>query len=501
MSLTKQPDRESDAALLACFAAVRDERAFAELMRRHSPMVFAAALRIVKQRPDAEDVLQAVFVTLAAKARSLRRVRSLAGWLHNVAVRVGLNVLKMNQRRERRMRELHERRPSRSAQVNGLSGLTELLDEELERLPVRLKEVVILRDLEGCTRMEAARRLGVPPGTIDSRLARGRQRLRERLVRLEVRVGVGGLAFACERLAEAAPQVPAELLRRSARHAELFLAGKSAGGLPAAEKIRTLAQGVMHTMFLSKLSTTVSVVAVMAALVLGAAPASQTLGLASSAQGATYFFDDFEDGDETDGVPATWLRGDNTNGASGVVAGDYILTGTDVSSYVEESTAFDDGYVRVQLRFLQSINSTFAYIGARSPIGAAYVGGIQQDGALAIIEANEGTPIQIHASINTSLSPSTRDVLLQFDTVGTRISLTAWHLGDPKPAQPQLVVFDDTTTSGEVGVGLGNGGGASQVAFRHVEAVPEPPAMALGSLGALALVGFALRAHIAHSTR
>jgi DNA-directed RNA polymerase specialized sigma24 family protein len=83
-----QSDAESDAALLTRFATLRDEQAFAELMRRHGPMVLSVSSRMLRQRQDAEDVLQAVFLTLASRARSLRRVRSVAGWLHNVAVRI-----------------------------------------------------------------------------------------------------------------------------------------------------------------------------------------------------------------------------------------------------------------------------------------------------------------------------------------------------------------------------------------------------------------------------
>jgi DNA-directed RNA polymerase specialized sigma24 family protein len=96
LSVDTPADVESDAALLARFARVRDEAAFAELMRRHRPMVFGVSSPMLRQAEDAEDVLQAVFLALSARTRSLRRVRSVAGWLHNVAVRISLNQLKMN---------------------------------------------------------------------------------------------------------------------------------------------------------------------------------------------------------------------------------------------------------------------------------------------------------------------------------------------------------------------------------------------------------------------
>jgi len=107
------PDRESDAALVARFARLRDEGAFAELVRRHGPMVLGVAMLALKNRQDAEDALQAVFLTMSAKARALRRVRSLAGWVHNVALRISLNLHKMNRRREQGLRQLHQERGRR----------------------------------------------------------------------------------------------------------------------------------------------------------------------------------------------------------------------------------------------------------------------------------------------------------------------------------------------------------------------------------------------------
>ena len=276
-------------------------------------MVLAVGWRMLGQRQDAEDALQAVFLTVAAKARALRRVRSVAGWLHNVAVRISLNLLKMNRRREQGLRKLRNERTGahksephsgsvRSATVHSGSEhsgavhshepdeLRAVLDEELAQLPARFREAVILRDLESYSRHEAAEILGVPGGTVDSRLSRGRKLLHDRLVRRGVTVGAGGLAAMITHCFEAAPALGIELIHQTYRNAQLFLAGTTAGKLSAATKIGSLAQGVLNTMFLTKLSTTVCIVALAAALVLGASPVFDNAGthIELFARGSTF---------------------------------------------------------------------------------------------------------------------------------------------------------------------------------------------------------------------
>jgi RNA polymerase sigma factor (sigma-70 family) len=232
-------NRQSDTALLLRFADVRDEAAFAELMSRHGPMVLATCRRMLAHRQDAEDAFQAVFVTLSARARALRRLRSLGGWLHNVAVRVSYGVLRSN-RRQKQL--LAKQDPRLEPKDDRLADLREALDEELT-VPSRYREAVVLCDLEGYTREEVAGKLDLPAGTDGSRLSRGRKLLRDRLLRRGVAIGAGGIATALSRLAAAAPHVSAELAEQTVHHAELFLAGKSAAGLPAAAKIGSLAQG------------------------------------------------------------------------------------------------------------------------------------------------------------------------------------------------------------------------------------------------------------------
>src|SRR5947209_1476749 len=75
----------TDQELLGSFLARRDESAFAELVRRHGPLVLGVCRRVAGHLQDAEDAFQATFLILARKAGSLRRRDQLGNWLYGVA--------------------------------------------------------------------------------------------------------------------------------------------------------------------------------------------------------------------------------------------------------------------------------------------------------------------------------------------------------------------------------------------------------------------------------
>ena len=81
---------DSDRALLAAYAAHRDEAAFAELVRRHAGMVQGVARRVLGDAHAAEDVGQATFLVLARRADAVRWRESVANWLYGVAYRLAL---------------------------------------------------------------------------------------------------------------------------------------------------------------------------------------------------------------------------------------------------------------------------------------------------------------------------------------------------------------------------------------------------------------------------
>ncbi|HWE35031.1 MAG TPA: sigma-70 family RNA polymerase sigma factor [Isosphaeraceae bacterium] len=256
-----------DAELLERFVSRRGEEAeavFAEIVRRHGPMVLRACRRLLDDPDDAEDAFQATFLVLARKARAVARRERLAGWLYGVAVRVAKELKAGNARRRAREGGLAGRPGDLGPATAGPAAEDDwpaILDEELGRLPERLRAPVVLCDLEGRTHREAALALGLPVGTVSSRLVRARERLRSRLVRRGLTLSAGGLGatFARE-AAAAAGTVPAPLVARTCR---------AAAGAAAPSTI-LLAEGVLRTMLVGKLTSK----GVLLALALAAAAAA-----------------------------------------------------------------------------------------------------------------------------------------------------------------------------------------------------------------------------------
>ncbi len=173
-------------ALLERFANHRDGRALAVLIATHGPMVLGVCRRILRQPHDVEDAFQATFLVLARRAGSIRAPHRLSGWLHGVARRVALRTRQQARKREgddpEKIPSLEDPAPGPEPRAEQ-AELLRLIDEELSRLPQRYRDVLVLCDLEGRTYTEAAHHLGCPLGTVQSRLARGRQQLRGRLER------------------------------------------------------------------------------------------------------------------------------------------------------------------------------------------------------------------------------------------------------------------------------------------------------------------------------
>jgi RNA polymerase sigma factor (sigma-70 family) len=187
-----------DADLLRRFADWRDDEAFAELHRRHGPLVWAACRSLLRTPADAEDAYQATFLALVQSAQKVRNPAAVGAWLHGVAVKVGL---KLRQRAARqRSREQRGARPEADQPVADAAWerLLAAIHEEVEQLPASLRMAFVLCDLQGVPQADAARRLGWPLGSLSGRLSRARARLAGRVqargVAPAVAAGVLGVA-------------------------------------------------------------------------------------------------------------------------------------------------------------------------------------------------------------------------------------------------------------------------------------------------------------------
>jgi serpin B len=245
-----EPGQEvSDSALIERFVQRREEAAFADLVRRHGPMVLAACRRVLKHEQDAEDAFQATFLVLARKASSIRRCSSVGGWLYRVARHVALDARGAAQRRETIAQRVGATETADTALDASAMEIRDVLDEELRKLPEKYCLPIVLCHLEGKTHAEAARELGWPTGTVAGRLSRARDVLRGRLARRGITLA--GVAVAAVLEKDAAAAVAIALIHTTVKMGLLIETGVAAAGVPVS--VATLVEGVIRTMFVSKL--------------------------------------------------------------------------------------------------------------------------------------------------------------------------------------------------------------------------------------------------------
>jgi RNA polymerase sigma factor (sigma-70 family) len=263
---------QSDQQLLDRFRRLRDEGAFAALVRRHGPMVLAVCRRVLRHAQDAEDVFQAAFLVLVRKADSIRQQASVGGWLYRVTYRLAVRARAGGCRRRELLTDPSDLCAT-TADAPPRDPPLPALDEEVQRLPEPYRTAVVLCYVEGRTQAEAARLLITTPAAVNSRLKRARELLRRRLARRGVLLSAtlgGVLGFGA---ADAA--VSAELARVTARAASRFAADPAACGASALAV--NLARGALRAMTTTKLKL-VSLVALVLALLTAGALALPALG-------------------------------------------------------------------------------------------------------------------------------------------------------------------------------------------------------------------------------
>jgi RNA polymerase sigma factor (sigma-70 family) len=167
---------QSDAELLDDFIANRDEAAFAELVHRHRAKVYAVCRRVLGRHHLTEDACQATFLVLAKKAQSVHPRAAVGGFLYGAARIAALEAYALSHRRKEKLVARVPDLPA-DAHMQADSEALAALDEEIANLSETLRAAVVLCELDGVSRAEAARQLGIPTGTLSSRLAAARKQL------------------------------------------------------------------------------------------------------------------------------------------------------------------------------------------------------------------------------------------------------------------------------------------------------------------------------------
>jgi RNA polymerase sigma factor (sigma-70 family) len=250
-------DDLADAELLARFLDRRDETAFEALVRRHGPMVRAVCRAALANPADADDAFQATFLVLVRRAAAIRDRSAVGGWLYRVAYRAARRLRRSAAGRV----PLPDDLPARDAGPAG-PDVRRALADEIARLPEKYRLAVQLCYVAGCTTADAARRLGWAKGTVLTRLAWARKRLRSQLQRRGVAAAIGSHALAAGKTATA---VRPELLTNTVRAAVAAAAGDVLAGL-VSDRTVTLTEGVVRAMTVNKLKWAAGALVVAAAL-------------------------------------------------------------------------------------------------------------------------------------------------------------------------------------------------------------------------------------------
>ncbi len=268
-NLAAAPEEPTDGQLLKRFTARRDEIAFAELVRRHGPLVLGVCRRLLADPSDADDAFQATFLVLVRRAATLDGRAPLGPWLYGVARRTALKARAAALRRRARRTEVFDMPAPEAADGLDDREVRQLLEEELDRLPEKYRAPLVLCYLQGRTHEQAARELGRPAGSMSRHVGRALALLRGRLVRRGVALPAGLLAAAlAKNLASAA--VPLSLADGTVRTALLVACGGAAAGPAAA-----LAGAVSHELARSRAGAVLTLLLGLSVLAAGAVLAAR----------------------------------------------------------------------------------------------------------------------------------------------------------------------------------------------------------------------------------
>jgi RNA polymerase sigma-70 factor (ECF subfamily) len=244
-----------DGELLRRYLADRNSPALEALVRRHGPMVWGVCCRVSADVHDAEDAFQATFLVFVRKASAVRPAEMIGPWLYRVATRTALKARALVTRRRAREKQVDVLPEAAAPEAPASADWLPFLDHEVARLPAKYRLPVLLCELQGLSRAEAARRLELAEGTLSSRLSRARTLLRRRLSKRGVGAAVLVAVVLFPAIAPAA--VPSALVETTIQAATSFAAG-AAVATPSA----VLAAAVLAGMRTARLAVLIAGLAI-----------------------------------------------------------------------------------------------------------------------------------------------------------------------------------------------------------------------------------------------
>ncbi len=250
------PDDQLVELFLARDDPAGSEAAFATLVDRHGAMVLSVCQRALQNSHDAHDAFQATFLVLVRKAASIRRRESVGGWLFGIARRVAVRARVEAARRRDRIEKLGIERQNSNDDAIAIGNEPEPdyspLIAEIDRLPERFRSPLVLHYFEGVSAEAIAERLGCPRGTVLSRLARARERLRQRLDHRGVSLEALMPAVSASGRLFTDLSVPSSLVHQTVRAAScLALAGTAIESVVPATVV-SLSSGVVRSLMFAK---------------------------------------------------------------------------------------------------------------------------------------------------------------------------------------------------------------------------------------------------------
>ncbi len=180
--------RESDDTTLITASLTGDKTAFTEIVNRYSGMVARTVKGMIGENAGAEDIGQEVFIKLYYSLRHFRGDSKLSTYIHRIAVNLTLNELKKNKRANSSTTD-SDLESLKVMQVSGDDQISrnetkELVEKALQLLEPKYRSVIVMRMLQGYDTKETAEALGLPIGTVLSRLSRAQEQMRKILGKL-----------------------------------------------------------------------------------------------------------------------------------------------------------------------------------------------------------------------------------------------------------------------------------------------------------------------------